>query len=153
MAKLAATRTSQDVLCAEFIFNYNDTAKDSVSGTDKTFGSTFTDNIVFDAINLPSGCQILGGDLVIETAGAGPTAYTIAIGTAAAPAAYLAATSLSTAAGTRTALLLTAPLGSVGGANVRVTVASTVANATAGKARITVMYKLDGRGGREVTPV
>lgn len=150
MAKLIATRTSQDVLVAEFIFNYNDTAKDSVSGVEKTFGSVFTDNIVFDAINIPVGAQILGGDMVVETAGAGPTAYTVAIGTAASASAYLAATSILAAG--RTALLLTAPLSSNDGSNIRVTVASTVANATAGKVRIAVMYKIDGRGGREVTP-
>lgn len=150
MAKLIATRTSQDVLVAEFIFNYNDTAKDSVSGVEKTFGSVFTDNIVFDAINIPVGAQILGGDMVVETAGAGPTAYTVAIGTAASASAYLAATSILAAG--RTALLLTAPLSSKDGSNIRVTVASTVANATAGKVRIAVMYKIDGRGGREVTP-
>ena len=38
------------------------------------------------------------------------------------------------------------------GANMRLTIASTVANASAGKFRISVMYKIDGRGGREVTP-
>lgn len=152
MAVLKATRTSQDVLCAEFIFNYNDTAVDSVAGTSKTFGSVYTDAIVFDCINLPTGAQIVGGDVVVETQGAGPTAYTLALGVAGNTACYLAATSLLTAAQTRSALLLTSPLASSAGANIRATIASTVANATAGKFRITVLYKIDGRGGREVTP-
>lgn len=153
MAVLKATRTSQDVLAAEFIFNYNDTAVDSVAGTSKTFGSVYTDAIVFDAINMPSGAQILGGDLVVETQGVGPTAYTLAIGVAGNTACYLAATSLLTAANTRTALLLTSALASQpAGANIRFTIASTVANASAGKFRVTVLYKIDGRGGREVTP-
>lgn len=151
MAELKATRTSQDLLCAEFIFNYNDTAKDSVSGTTKSFGSNFNDAIVFDAINLPPGAQVVGGDLVVETAGAGPTAYTLAIGTSASASAYLAATSLLAAG--RTALTLTDPLSSNDGKNVRLTIASTVANATAGKFRVTVLYKIDNRGGREVTPI
>lgn len=151
MAKLLATRTSQDVLAAEFIVNYNDTAKDSVSGTEKSFGSNFNDNIVFDAINLPAGAQILGGDLVVETAGVGPTAYTMKIGTAADDDAYLAATSLLATG--RTALSLTLPLSSNDGENVRITIASTVANATAGKFRVTVLFKIDGRGGREVSPI
>lgn len=152
MAVLKAQRTSQDVLCAEFIFNYNDTAVDSVAGTSKTFGSVYTDAIVFDCINLPTGAQIVGGDLVVETQGVGPTAYTLALGVAGNTACYLAATSLLTAASTRTALLLTAPIASNAGANIRATIASTVANASAGKFRITVLYKIDGRGGREVTP-
>lgn len=153
MAVLKAQRTSQDLLVAEFIFNYNDTAVDSVAGTSKTFGSVYTDAIVFDAINMPSGAQIVGGDLVVETAGVGPTAYTLAIGVAGNTACYLAATSLLAAANTRTALLLTTALASnAAGANIRFTIASTVANASAGKFRVTVLYKLDGRGGREVTP-
>lgn len=151
MAVLKAQRTSQDLLCAEFIFNYNDTATDSVAGTSKSFGSTYTDAIVFDCINLPVGAQIVGGDLVVETAGVGPTAYTAKLGIAGNDAIYLAATSLLATG--RTALLLTSPLGSNAGANVRLTIASTVANATAGKFRVTVLYKIDGRGGREVTPV
>lgn len=152
MAVLKATRTSQDVLCAEFIFNFNDTAVDSVTGASKTFGSVYTDAIILDCINLPVGAQILGGDLVVETQGAGPTAYTVKLGTAASDAIYLGATSLLTAANTRTALLLTSPLGSADGSPIRLTIASTVANATAGKFRISVLYKKDGRGGREVNP-
>jgi hypothetical protein len=152
MAVLKATRTSQDLLCAEFIFNYNDTATDSVAGTSKTFGSVYTDAIVLDAINLPVGAEIVGGHLVVEAQGVGPTAYTVALGVAGNTACYLAATSLLTAANTRTALLLTSALASTDGSPVRLTIASTVANATAGKFRITVLYKKDGRGGREVNP-
>jgi hypothetical protein len=152
MAVLKATRSSQKVLAAEFIFNYNDTAVDSVAGTSKTFGSVYTDAIVFDAINMPSGAQIVGGDLVVETAGVGPTVYTLAIGVAGNTACYLAATSLLAAANTRTALLLTSALASNAGANLRFTIASTVANASAGKFRVTVLYKLDGCSGDQVTP-
>ena len=153
MAVLKATRTSQDVLVAEFIFNYNDTATDSVAGTSKSFGSTYTDAIVFDCINLPSGAEILGGLLVVETAGVGPTVYTAKLGVSGDDACYLAASDLLAAANTRYALLLTKAIKSnAAGANMRLTIASTVANASAGKFRISVMYKIDGRGGREVTP-
>jgi hypothetical protein len=152
MALLAATRTSQDVLCAEFIFKFNDTAVDSVTGASKTFGSVYTDALILDAINLPVGAEILGGHLVVEDQGAGPTAYTVKLGTAASDAIYLAASDLKAADNTRYALLLTSALGSADGSPIRLTIASTAANATAGKFRITVLYKKDGRGGREVNP-
>ena len=48
--------------------------------------------------------------------------------------------------GTRVALTLTAPLLANGGQNLRATIAYTVANATAGKARLRVQYTIDGRG-------
>lgn len=145
MARLYPTRGSQPLQTSEFTFNFNDTAADSVSGTVKTFGSVYTDAIVLDCIKLPPGAQIVGGDLVIETAGVGPTVYTAALGVEGNTACYLAATSLLAAANTRTALLLTTALASNTGKDIRLTIASTVANATAGKFRITVLWKLDGR--------
>lgn len=151
MAVKLATRTAQKVMSSEFVFNYNDTAVDSVAGTSKTFGSVYTDAIVFDAINLPPGAIIVGGDLIVETQGAGPTAYTLAIGIAGNTACYLAATSLLTAANTRTALLLTTALASINGANMRFTIASTVANATAGKFRVRVEYVIENRS-EDVNP-
>lgn len=147
MAKLTGCRGAGYVKSAEFIFNFNDTAIDSVSKTEKTFGSVYTDAIVFDCINLPVGCQFIGGDVVVETAGVGPTAYTIALGVAGTPAQYLAATSLLAAGRTALPLLLSVNggLGSNGGQNIRMTIASTVANATAGRVRISVQYKQDGQ--------
>ena len=53
------------------------------------------------------------------------------------------AVDLKTAA--RTALTLTTPLLAGAGQNLRATIAYTVANATAGKARLRVMYTIDGR--------
>jgi hypothetical protein len=146
MAVLKAIRASQRPLVAEFIFNFDDTALDSVSGASKTFGSVYTDAIVFDAIPLPQGAVVCGGELIVETAGVGPTVYTVAVGVAGNTACYLAATSLLAAANTRTALLLTTALASNAGANVRLTIASTVANASAGKFRVRFMYTIDRRG-------
>jgi hypothetical protein len=151
MSVLLATRQSQKIMSASFTFNYNDTAVDSVAGTSKTFGSVYTDAIVFDCINLPVGAVVVGGELIVETQGVGPTAYTVALGVAGNTACYLAATSLLTAAHTRTALLLTTALASNAGANVRMTIASTVANASAGKFRIRLEYVIDGRG-EDVNP-
>ena len=144
MAVLKATRTARDSLSADFTFSFNDTALDSVTGLSKTFGSVFGDAIVFDAIPLPVGAVIVGGEVIVETAGVGPTVYTVAVGRAGTPAGLLAATDLKAVAGTRVALTGLG-LGHTSGANVRLTVASTVANATAGKFRVRVAYVIDGR--------
>lgn len=161
--KKLATRTTQRIQTAEFSFNFNDWVVDSVDGTKKTFGSTVAasvdpaeaaltgpvaNTIVFDAIPLPVGAVVTGGEMIVETAGVGPTAYTVALGIAGSTSAYLAATSVLAAG--RTALLLTAPLTSNGGQNVRATVAYTVANATAGKIRVRVQYTIDGKADETV---
>lgn len=142
MAKKIASRTAQYPLSADFLFNFDDTALDSVSGALKTFGAVFGDQIVFDAIPLPQGAVVVGGALIVATAGVGPTAYTASLGTAAAPTGILAATSLLATGYTEvTGKGLTANDGS----NVRLTIASTVANATAGKFRVRILYTVDGR--------
>lgn len=143
MALKQATRGAQPVMSAEFAFGFDDTMKD-VAGVSKTFGAVFTDAGVFDAINLPLGAVVVGGELIVETAGAGPTAYTVAVGHSASAAAFLAATDLKATAGTRVALTGLG-LQANDGKNVRLTIASTAANATAGKFRVRVMYTTDGR--------
>lgn len=150
MALKTATRSAQWPLVAEFVASFNDTAKDSVTGALKTFGSVFGDAIVFDAINIPPGAVVMGGEVIVETQGVGPTAYTVAVGIAGTPAAYLAATDLKAASGTRVALT---GLGLISndGQNVRITIASSVANATAGKFRVRIHYTVDGKA-NEVVP-
>ena len=143
MALKQATRGAQPVMSAEFDFSFNDTMKDT-AGALKTFGSVYTDAGVFEVINLPSGAVVIGGDLIVEEQGVGPTAYTAAVGTSGSAAAFLAATTLLSAAGTRVALTGLG-LAAVDGKNVRVTIASTVANATAGKFRLRLEYVIDGR--------
>lgn len=158
MARKQASRTAQKILVSEFAFSYNDWVIDSADGAKKTFGSTVAlsadptetgltgpvaNTITFDGINMPPGAVVVGGELIVETAGVGPTAYTVSLGIAANTAALLAATSLLAAG--RTPLLLTAPLTSGNGQNLRATVAYTVANATAGKFRLRVQYTIDGR--------
>jgi len=146
MARLIASRTAQYPLSAEFVFNFNDTALDAVTGVAKTFGSVYTDAIIFDAIPLPVGAVVVGGELLVETAGVGPTAYTAKLGIAGDDACYLAASDLLAAANTRYVLLLTKQLASnAAGANVRLTIASTVANASAGKVRLRLQYTVDRR--------
>lgn len=156
--KKLASRTAQYPLVADFTFGFNDWVIDSVDGTKKTFGSTVANSvdpsevaltgpvantISFDCIPLPEGAVVTGGELIVETAGVGPTAYTVSLGVAGSLTSVLAATSVLATG--RTALLLTSPLVSNAGANLRATVAYTVANATAGKFRLRVSYTIDRR--------
>ena len=146
MAKLIASRTAQTPLIAEFTASFNDTAVDAVSGAVKGFGTTIAENLVFDAIPLPAGAVVCGGEVIVEAAGVGPTVYTVKLGIAGDDACYLAASDLLAAANTRYPLLLTKQLASnATGANLRLTVASTVAVASAGKFRVRLMYTVDRR--------
>lgn len=156
--KLLASRTAQYPLVAEFAFNWNNWVVDSADGAKKTLGSTVAlatdpnetlltgpvaNTIVFDCIPLPPGAVITGGELIVETAYAGSTAATVSLGIAGTTTALLNAVSMLSAA--RTALTITSPLLANSGQNLRATIAYTVANATAGKARLRVMYTIDGR--------
>ena len=161
MGKLIAARTAQTVLEADFAFSWNNWVIDSVDGTKKTLGSTVAlstdpnetaltgpvaNTVTFDCIPLPVGAVLVGGELIIETAYAGSTAATITLGIAGSLTTVLGSTSLMASANTRTALLLTSALQhNAAGVNVRATIAYTVANATAGKARVRLLYTVDGR--------
>lgn len=150
MALKTATRGAQRLLMGEFIASFNDTGKDAVTGATKGFGTTIAENLVMDAILLPVGAVIDHGELLVETQGAGPTAYTVAISTAGGTA-LLAATSLLTAAGTRTGFTATGFAQTQAAENIRITMASTVAAATAGKFRVRVFYTIDGKTDEVVT--
>lgn len=141
MSVLKATRTAQYPLMAEFTFNFDDTAVDTVAGTSKTFGSTFGQTLVFDAIPLPPNANVIGGEIIVETAYATSTAATISVGDSTSTTRYASSVDLKTAA--RTALTLTGYRGV--GENVRLTVNSTVANSTAGKATVRVLYTVQSR--------
>lgn len=161
MAKLNASRTAQYPLVAEFVFSFNDYATDSVDLVKKTFGSsiaaadpasqvpglTAPAGVVFDAINLPQGATIVGGEVVVETAFAGIGAgATLSLGIAGSTTALVNALDLDAAtAGSRTALTIV-PLLANGGQALRLTTAGlTAGGATAGKVRIRVMFTVDGR--------
>lgn len=157
--KKLASRSAQYPLVAEFAFGFNEFVVDSVDFVKKTLGSTVAastdpaeagltgpvaNTITFDCIPLPVGAVLIGGEVIVETAYAGPTAATITLGVAGALTSVLGSTSLLAAA--RTEVLLTAALQSAAaGANLRATIAYTVANATAGKVRVRLMYTIDGR--------
>lgn len=156
--KLLATRSAQYPLEAAFIFNYNNWVVDSTDLVSRTLGATVATStdpaaagltgaaaatIVFDCIPLPVGAVLTGGEVIVETAYAGPTAATISLGIAGNTAALASAVDLKTAA--RTALTLTSPLLCNAGQNIRATITYTVANATAGRVRVNLSYIVDGR--------
>lgn len=144
MANLKTARGCQYPLVAEFTFNFDDTMVDVAGATKdfKTVGST-----VVNAIHLPVGAVVLGGEVVTDTAITGSTAYNISVGDAASAVRYLGATD-RVAAG-RTALV---PTGfRTDGADLQVTVAPTVAAATAGKVTVRVEFMIEGRAHEVVT--
>lgn len=161
--KLIANRTAQLVLAQEFVFTHNGWVIDSVDGVKKTFGSTpalstdplesgltgpVANTVTFDALPMPVGAVVVGGEVIVETAFAGPTAATVSLGIAGTLTGLANAVDIKTAA--RTALTLTTPLVANAGQNLRATVAYTVANATAGKVRLRVNYTIDGRAAENV---
>ena len=144
MAKLNPSRAAQTVLSAEFTFEFADTVKDVNGATKdfKTVGST-----VVDAINLPPRAIVVGGEVVTETAVTGSTAYNVSVGDSGSATRYLGVTNRLSAG--RTPLV---PTGYVGdGENLRLTVAPTVADATAGKVTVRVQYIMRDRWSETVT--
>jgi hypothetical protein len=139
MAKLIPERTAQYPLVQEFTFNFNDTM-DNTTGVSDGFSTVASH--VFDVMPLPTNATVIGGEVVTETAITGSTAYNISVGDSASATRYLGATD-RVAAG-RTALV---PTGYVSDAlPIRLTVAPTVAAATAGKVTLRVMYVVRDRG-------
>lgn len=159
--KLLASRTAQYPLVAQFIATFNNWVLDSVSLAAVTLGSTpalstdpaqaglsgpVANTVTFDCIPLPVGAVVTGGELIVDAAYVGPTAVTISLGIAGATTDLLNAVSLLATGRTALALagLVTEDSAS-SGANLRMTLAYTGANATAGKFRLRVMYTVDGR--------
>lgn len=140
MAVLKPIVASQAVKHAEFVFNFDDTMLDvnGVSKDFKTYGATVT----FDSIKLPPNSIIVGGAITEETAYAGPTAATLTVGDSSSTSRYASIDLMGTSG--RTALTLTGFVNTTG-LPIRITLAPTVANATAGKVRVTVMYVQQGQ--------
>lgn len=134
MAKKLITRAAQWPLLAEFTFNFNDTIVDT-NGVEKPFSAALAANI----IKLPPGAVVVGGELVVETADAASTAWTLSLGDSGSATRYLGATSLKSAA--RTALTLT---GYRDSGNILATIANT-GTPTAGVATVRVMYTVKNR--------
>lgn len=139
MAKKLAARGGQYPITTEFTIDVaNDTMK-NVSGVDDDF--KVVGSHVFDAILLPTNAIVVGGEVVTETAVSGSTAYNVSVGDSVSATRYLGVTD-KVAAG-RTALVPTGFVG--GGEQIRVTVAPTVADATAGKITVRVSYIIRNR--------
>ena len=139
MSTLKATRQAQYPLVAEFTFSIGD---DMINISGASDGFATVGSHVFDVIPLPPYAIVTGGEVVTETAFTGSTAYNVSVGDSGSATRYLSATDKTSAA--RTALV---PTGYVGaGENLRLTVAPTVATATAGKLTVRVQYVIRGRG-------
>ena len=166
MPKLQATRGAQYPLAEEFTLTYQNWVVDSVDGAKKTFGSTVAastdpaenlltgpvaNTVTFDGLLIPRGAVITGGEVIVEQAYVGPTAATLSVGIAGSLTALANAVDLKTAGRTPLTLSNVTQLLCNDGANIRLTLAYTVANATAGKARVRVTYTLDGRIHEAVT--
>lgn len=144
MSALKATRTAQCPLVAVFEWNFDDTMLNT-SGVSKNFGSSDL-AMVADVINLPVNSQVIGGELVVLTA-FDTAGYDVMVGDATDPDRYLASTDVKSAG--RTALVPTGYVNTAG-ENLRLTIASDDV-CTAGKARLTLQYVIDGRVS-DVTP-
>ena len=139
MAQKLAARGGQYPITSEFTFDVaNDTMKNT-SGVDDNF--KVVGSHVFDTILLPNNATVVSGEVVTETAVSGSTAYNVSVGDSGSATRYLGVTD-KVAAG-RTALVPTGFVG--GGEQIRVTVAPTVADATAGKITVRVTYVIRNR--------
>lgn len=158
--KLSPTRSAQYPLSVSFTGAWNNWVIDSVDLTAKTLGSSVANStdpsqagltgpvantIVFDCIPLPPGAVISSASIIVETAYAGSTAATLSLGKAGATTALLNAIDLKTAGRTGATLTDVTTLMCQDGSNLRMTLAYTVANATAGKFRLRIDYVVDGR--------
>lgn len=131
MSKLLAARGSQDIQCAEFTFNFDDTMVD-VSGAVKDFGETNATSTTFEIVNLPREAVVVGGDVITEVAFTED--FTIAIGDATTGSRYLTATNRKTVG--RTALV---PTGFRSEENIRMTIVPGGV-VTTGKATVRVHF-------------
>lgn len=106
------------------------------------FGSPTAFGVAENAIELPPGAIVVGGDVVVETA-FNSTTNTITLGDITTANRYGNAIDLKTAA--RTALTLTGFKTGTTERFIRANVAMTGATPTAGSVRIQVMYVVDKR--------
>lgn len=117
----------QNVKYAEVVVNLNDVS----------------DGAAKDAIDLPLGASVVGGDLVVDTAFDAGTTATLSVGDASSATRYLNAQNVKVTG--RTALTITGFKTTISEQTLQVKYASSGTAATAGKARLRVMYVVDGR--------
>jgi hypothetical protein len=136
---LTTSRQAQYPLVQEFVFNYGDTMVDT-NGVTQSFGAVGAP--IVKVFNLPAGSVMRGGDIIVETAYAGPTVATMSVGDSGSATKYAAATNLLSVART----VLTIPSAVTGGLDVLLTFSITAAPATAGRVRVRFEYTIEGRG-------
>ena len=141
MPLIRASRTAQYPLTAEVVLNFDDTFVATNGTTNGTAAGLMT-NIDFAALPLPPNAVVVGGEVTVETAFAGPTAATMSVGDASSAARHANAVDLKTAG--RTALTLTGYVNAAGD-NLQLRFNTTVAVATAGRVSVRVMYVVRGR--------
>lgn len=108
------------------------------------FGDPTAYGTAENAIELPPGARVVGGDATIITP-FNSTTNTLAIGDATTPARYGTGIDLKAAAGTRTALTLSGFVTTAAERFVRANLALTGGVPTAGAVRISVAYVRAGR--------
>lgn len=140
MAKISKTRAAQYPLVQEYVFNFADSVVD-VNGVTKSFAA-HADDPVFPMFDMPQGAVIMRIDAFVEEAFVGPTVAALSVGVAGEADKYIADMDLLTPANSDD---VNTP-SIAGGEEILGTLAMTVANATAGKVRVRVMYTIDGRG-------
>lgn len=149
MATLRATRGAQYPLMAEFTFDM--AAADAMANTSGAVTAFSAGaGTVYDAIKLPNGATLVGGEVVVETAsndGTIATTATIAVGDSGNATRYLTATNIKTAG--RTPLVPTGYRGT--GEDLRITLANASGNATTGKVTIRALFTIQGRSNEAVT--
>lgn len=140
MALLKYTRASQDILVAEFTFNYNDTMVNTAGNT-VDFGLTNLGGAAgaFDIISLPVNAIVVGGSITTRTA-FDTASYAVILGDSVDTDRYHASADLKAAA---TVSLLTPGYVSIGN-KIRLTITNADA-CTAGAMDIRVHYIIRGR--------
>lgn len=141
MALIRASRTAQYPLVAEIVINFDDTFV-ATNGVTNGLAAGLMTNVDLNAIPLPPNAIVVGGEVTVETAVAGPTAATLSVGDASSATRHANAVDLKTAG--RTALTLTGYVNAAGD-NLQLRLNTTVAVATAGKVSVRVMYVVRGR--------
>jgi len=140
MAKISKTRAAQYPLVQEYVFNFADSVVD-VNGVTKSFAA-HADDPVFPMFDMPQGAVIMNIDAFVEEVFVGPTVAALSVGVAGEAGKYIADMDLLTADNSddfKTPAI-------AGGEEILGTLAMTVADATAGKVRVRIMYTIDGRG-------
>lgn len=139
MATLTKTPGAQWALSA--VFQFDIASADAMLNASGVLTNFKAAAGVFDVIPLPSGAQVVGGDIAVLVVSNDTGTATMSVGDSASAARYLGATSIKSAA--RTALVPTGFQGA--GESIRLTLANQNGDATTGKVRTTVQFVLDGR--------